>query len=59
MGDILVEQKGCRVWCEYGGIDDQDQYDPIPDCFEWRVVEYGEIAITKLFQSITLIIIVQ
>lgn len=37
----LVEEKGSRVGREDGSVDDQQQDDPVPYCFEGAVVEDG------------------
>lgn len=36
----FVQQESREIWCEYGGIDDQQQDDPIPDRLERAVVQY-------------------
>jgi len=39
---VLVKQKSSDERCEYGRVNDQNQYEPIPCCFERRVVQNGE-----------------
>ena len=37
----LVKKEGSRVWCEDGGVDDQQQDDPVPYSFEGAIVKDG------------------
>lgn len=37
----LIEKEGSRVWCENGGVNDQQQDDPVPYCFEGAIVKDG------------------
>lgn len=37
----FIEKEGSRIWREDGRVDDQQQDDPVPYCFEGAVVKDG------------------
>ncbi len=47
---VLVKQKSSDERCEYGRVNDQNQYEPIPSCFKSRVMQDGEAWQIRLLQ---------
>ena len=38
---LLVQQEGGSVWRHNGSVHDEDEYKPVPHCFERRVMQDG------------------